>query len=116
MDNLGIAAYMLDDRDAAYEYFQKAYLAAPTSVQVLANLGTVIHERGQPEQGLVYLDRAIARVPGYCPPRIESILVMQSLDNPVEAKRRLRALPEHCRADQKLAVIREWLDQTGDLP
>jgi tetratricopeptide (TPR) repeat protein len=110
-DNLGISAYMMGDLPAAHGYFRQAYLYGPDSIEILNNLGSILHKLGRPEEALPYLDRAAELSPGYCEPQIEAITVTRSLQDPDGSRARIGRLAAHCRADPRVAEVEEWAAQ-----
>lgn len=57
----GVAQWQLGEPERALESLQRALRADPDSPALQNNLGWMMCESGKPEQGLIYLDRALAQ-------------------------------------------------------
>ncbi len=114
-DNLGIVSYKLQEKDAAYRYFLQAYALKQDSVEVLQNLGSLLHEMGRPAEALVHLDRAMQVSPAYCEAHLEALMVARTLGDPLKANERIRRLPFHCKSDPRVGEIDAWIRRQGRL-
>jgi tetratricopeptide (TPR) repeat protein len=111
-DNIGICAYQQGDVETAHRHFLYAHALDPNSIEILNNLGSVLHELGRPEDALPYLDRAAELSPGYCEPRIEALMVARTMDDAASLRDRLLSLPPHCLTDPRIPELRRWLENT----
>jgi Flp pilus assembly protein TadD len=114
LDNLGIAAYQMGRNEDALNYFRRAFVENPDSVEVVTNLGGVLLEQGNEEEALPFFLRAVALVPGYCSGQVGLISALRKLGRSDECRRRFLLLPSHCRGDSRLNELRDCIPQAAD--
>jgi arylsulfatase A-like enzyme/Tfp pilus assembly protein PilF len=92
--HLGLAACQTTARrfDAAVRTLQGANRIEPDNPVVLANLGLVLSERGQPREGLPFLERAVALDPSFDQARFYLAVTLARLGRKQDASREANEL------------------------